>query len=962
MPITRGEHLVKSAQQGSKDAFAALVECHYATVYSLAFAITGDWHAAEDLTQETFLVVWENLSRLRNHGAFLMWIRKIARNLAFNWRRSRSYQRRLTEHYAREVPARTSSQSPEDILAQEERRQEIGQAMQRTPTRVREVMALHYLQGYSIGEISQALDITANAVKKRLQRGRSDLGAFLEKQFKQELEDTPLLSSAERVKSRILEGLAAGPAVSPLGQSVSGAGLSVWAHHFTHGGAFATLRLGFKGGIIMTWQNALILGTVILVIGAGAYLTSRTNLTGPQELPDSSPLRKAAETTEGNTESDASEIENSSTESSSSQGLEVSGAIASSRQSEEGSNEILSHDNVLARGAFVSPATHTTKTQESLASIAGVVTTPQGDLVPNAKVLVIATGLARGNVTPVAHALAVRDPKHCFQTKTDAHGAFMIEKVPYFGETLVSAQSRDAGGTQFVELSPGQAPANVTVIVKEGVVLAGRVLTTRGTPVTDARVYPVAFATGGASGRGGFGGGGGMGMATATSTDQNGLFDIIYPTNGYAGLHVVSESYGQHTFCSIPVGSRETVDLNMPKPARLVGRISYGDSRSGAGLRVYLTSEFRMSVRTDGPSGGGGGGAGGPGAVYAVTTDADGAYEIANIDPDASYEVSVCTPEQVHLSRTVRPQAFRPGETATWDYVIENLLTMRGRVFGTPSGAPLGAVRVSCLKEGEVLPGAMAETKSDGSYELVVASDPGPYQLVPHYPHVQASQEADLHGKTVQLDSGQIQELDLSLPDPLTVAVRVVDPGAVPVPGASIGYTVKSSSGSSTEQRLEIGKTDEQGRFSWSGFGPGARYILNVEAPGYFGGHSSEYEGEPGAVFAEETVVLYRTSGMEGVAVDAQDRPIANAMLLVELQDGDHRTNQLPPLNTTATGSFSMTNALPATVLTITIRTVSPSASSADMLIWRSEPIEFVPNEVMALGKTVFVAPSDTKP
>ena len=93
------QKLVVLARTRDQQAFGKLVTHYYRLAYSLAYSTVGDWSAAQDIAQETFLVAWTHLDNLRHAGAFPMWIRKIARNLSLNWIRSANYRRKLTERH-----------------------------------------------------------------------------------------------------------------------------------------------------------------------------------------------------------------------------------------------------------------------------------------------------------------------------------------------------------------------------------------------------------------------------------------------------------------------------------------------------------------------------------------------------------------------------------------------------------------------------------------------------------------------------------------------------------------------------------------------------------------------------------------------------------------------------------------------------------------------------------------------
>lgn len=160
------------AQRGSESAFETLVVASEGMVFSVLLGAVGDPTVAEDLTQETFLLAWKNLHRLRAPEAFAMWIRQIARNAAHTWLRRASARRKLQERYHQERLRVEDISQGRGPLADRDTSSEISAALSGLPARVREAVVTYYLSERSVRETAESLGISENAVRKRLNRGR----------------------------------------------------------------------------------------------------------------------------------------------------------------------------------------------------------------------------------------------------------------------------------------------------------------------------------------------------------------------------------------------------------------------------------------------------------------------------------------------------------------------------------------------------------------------------------------------------------------------------------------------------------------------------------------------------------------------------------------------------------------------------------------------------------------------
>jgi RNA polymerase sigma factor (sigma-70 family) len=172
LEITDNE-LVARSLRGNRDAFGQIVGRYQALVCSLAYSATGSLSLSEDLAQETFLAAWKQLSALREPAKLRSWLCGIVRNLSY--RAHRGQQREpsyLTE------PMETLDEQPAlepHPLQQAISREEEGilwVQLEAIPETYREPLILFYRQHQSIEQVAFALELSADATRQRLTRGR----------------------------------------------------------------------------------------------------------------------------------------------------------------------------------------------------------------------------------------------------------------------------------------------------------------------------------------------------------------------------------------------------------------------------------------------------------------------------------------------------------------------------------------------------------------------------------------------------------------------------------------------------------------------------------------------------------------------------------------------------------------------------------------------------------------------
>lgn len=170
--------LVRRAQQEDKEAFEELVRRHQHRVFAVAGGILRRREDVEDIAQQVFVKAYFSLRRFDQRAAFSTWLYKITVNECWDLLRKKKvrplvYEADLSEEQARQVIASEEAghRQPE-IPERLEQRQEIERLLADLDERDRLMLILKEVEGFSIEEIAEVLDLNANTVKVRLFRAR----------------------------------------------------------------------------------------------------------------------------------------------------------------------------------------------------------------------------------------------------------------------------------------------------------------------------------------------------------------------------------------------------------------------------------------------------------------------------------------------------------------------------------------------------------------------------------------------------------------------------------------------------------------------------------------------------------------------------------------------------------------------------------------------------------------------
>src|SRR6516164_4572352 len=170
--------LVKQAQKEDKEAFEELVRRHQARVFAVAGGILRNKEDVEDIAQQVFLKAYFSLKRFDQRAAFSTWLYKITVNECWDLLRKRKvrplvFEAELSQEQTQAYQASSEqSDGRPDTSEQLAARQQVEELMSCLDERDRTMLVLKEVQGFSVEEIAEIMEINANTVKVRLFRAR----------------------------------------------------------------------------------------------------------------------------------------------------------------------------------------------------------------------------------------------------------------------------------------------------------------------------------------------------------------------------------------------------------------------------------------------------------------------------------------------------------------------------------------------------------------------------------------------------------------------------------------------------------------------------------------------------------------------------------------------------------------------------------------------------------------------
>jgi RNA polymerase sigma-70 factor, ECF subfamily len=170
--VANGISIVKEYPKNDIEQLNYIMEEYGEEIKRLVFTYTKNWPQAEDITQEIFISVYNNLNEFREQSTVRTWIYRIAINKCKDYVRSWHYTKTLLTN---SFFQKSKDKSPEEAYLQNEQKEQVSKLILELPINYREVIILYYFKEFSLEEISTTLEINLNTVKSRLRRAKKSL-------------------------------------------------------------------------------------------------------------------------------------------------------------------------------------------------------------------------------------------------------------------------------------------------------------------------------------------------------------------------------------------------------------------------------------------------------------------------------------------------------------------------------------------------------------------------------------------------------------------------------------------------------------------------------------------------------------------------------------------------------------------------------------------------------------------
>jgi len=177
------EATVERCREGDEDAWSALVSATLRPIYRLCASYAPSAAEAEELTQEVFFKLWENLHRYHSGSNFMAWAWRVARNLLIDAHRRSRRERSATWINPEVIDHIPGSEDPHEETERRQRLRLIATSLRQLDEDLSTLILMRDFAGMSYQEVAEALDLPLGTVKSRLNRARLELATAVRRRL-----------------------------------------------------------------------------------------------------------------------------------------------------------------------------------------------------------------------------------------------------------------------------------------------------------------------------------------------------------------------------------------------------------------------------------------------------------------------------------------------------------------------------------------------------------------------------------------------------------------------------------------------------------------------------------------------------------------------------------------------------------------------------------------------------------
>lgn len=174
------KNIIEKIKKGDLESYSLLINEYQNDIYSLCLSIVKNVDDAMDMTQEAFLIAFENIKNFKGEAKFSTWLYKIAYNLCINYMKRKGELLILDDEDLFNVEIEDKTSSIWEKIEKDERVKLVKEGLGRIKDDDRLIIELKDIKGLSYEEISMILSCPMGTVKSRLYRARENLKKVVE--------------------------------------------------------------------------------------------------------------------------------------------------------------------------------------------------------------------------------------------------------------------------------------------------------------------------------------------------------------------------------------------------------------------------------------------------------------------------------------------------------------------------------------------------------------------------------------------------------------------------------------------------------------------------------------------------------------------------------------------------------------------------------------------------------------